>query len=85
MRICVLTFHRAYSYGACLQAYSTWKYLESLGVDCKFISYENDYEARMRNGRWKKYENFLTKGKIRVKKILFCEATTPIPDLKEII
>lgn len=71
MRICVLTFHKAYSYGACLQAYATWNYLTALGIECKFIDYENEYEARMRNGKWVKYEGFVSKGKIILKKFLF--------------
>lgn len=71
MRIIVVTFHKAYSYGACLQAYATWKFFESKGMECLFLDYENNYEARIRNGKWLKYEN--TKGKIKllIKKIIF--------------
>lgn len=71
MRICILTFHKSLSYGACLQAYATWKYLSSLGIECKFIDYENEYEARMRNGMWLKYEKFFSKVKIIIKKLFF--------------
>lgn len=71
MKVYVLTYHRSYSYGACLQAYATWKYLEDKGVECKFINYENEYEARMRNGKWLQYESIKSKIAIITKKIFF--------------
>lgn len=48
---------------------------------------QNQKYAIVSNGMLSKpeLENLENQYKIRVKKILHCEATTPIPDLKEII
>ena len=43
MNIGVLTFHRAYNYGARLQCYALTCYLKSLGHDVKVIDYYPDY------------------------------------------
>lgn len=39
MRICTITCHKVYNYGACLQAYALQKYLQSQGHDVKIIDY----------------------------------------------
>lgn len=71
MRILILTFHKAYSYGACLQAYATLKYFENKGYEVAFIDYENAYEARGRNGKWIYYSDTKEKLKFLIKKIFF--------------
>lgn len=43
MNIGILTFHRAYNYGARLQCYALTKYLQSLGHSVKVIDYYPDY------------------------------------------
>jgi hypothetical protein len=48
MRIGVLTYHRSYSYGACLQAYATVAFLNEKGYTAELIDYTNAYEQRFR-------------------------------------
>ena len=43
MKIGVLTFHRAYNYGARLQCFALTHYLQSFGHDVKVIDYYPDY------------------------------------------
>ena len=40
-KIGVLTFHRAYNYGAVIQAYSIQNVIEDIGYDCEIIDYVN--------------------------------------------
>lgn len=44
--VLMTTFHKALSYGGCLQAYATFRVIESLGCNVKVIDFENPYEAR---------------------------------------
>ncbi|MGL5822885.1 MAG: polysaccharide pyruvyl transferase family protein [Sarcina sp.] len=41
MKIGILTFHKAYNYGAVLQAYALQKSFTKVGVDCELIDYMN--------------------------------------------
>lgn len=43
MKICTITCHDVYNYGASLQAYALQQYLSSLGHDVKIIDYKPDY------------------------------------------
>lgn len=43
MRIGILTFHRAYNYGAVLQCYALQQYLSSLGHDVEVIDYRQKW------------------------------------------
>lgn len=43
-RALIITYHHSYSYGACLQAWATWKIIESMGFDTSFIDYRNEVE-----------------------------------------
>lgn len=45
-KIGVLTFHRADSYGAHLQAYATVAFLNQSGYDAELVDYTNKYEQR---------------------------------------
>ena len=45
-KIGVLTFHRADSYGAHLQAYATVAFLNQSGYDAELVDYTNQYEQR---------------------------------------
>jgi hypothetical protein len=49
----ILTFHRAYNYGAQLQAYALQKTIEKLGYECEFIDYRNigEMDVRIYEGR----------------------------------
>lgn len=47
-KIGVLTYHRSYSYGACLQAYATVAFLNERGYSAELIDYTNAYEQRFR-------------------------------------
>lgn len=53
MKIGILTFHRAYNYGAILQAYCLQEYLKSLGHDVYIIDYKptfiSKYKPTLRN------------------------------------
>lgn len=43
MKLGILTFHRAISYGAVLQAYALNTFLKEQGYDAEIIDYRNDY------------------------------------------
>lgn len=40
----IITLHKSYSYGACLQAYATKQIIEKLGFHADFVNYVNDNE-----------------------------------------
>lgn len=48
MKIGIITFHKSYSYGACLQAYATVAFLNEMGYEAELIDYTNVYEQRFR-------------------------------------
>ncbi len=49
-KIGIITLFNCYNYGAVLQAYATYKYIESLGYkNVEIIDYENKYESKMKN------------------------------------
>ena len=37
MRVGIITIHNSPNYGACLQAFALWKYIEQQGCDCEII------------------------------------------------
>lgn len=43
----ILTFCDSYNYGAALQAFATYRFLTSIGYNCKFIGYRNPNEAKL--------------------------------------
>lgn len=45
----IVTYHKALSYGGCLQAYATLLLLEDEGFTARFLDYENPYEARKKS------------------------------------
>ena len=44
MKICTITCHDVYNYGASLQAFALQYYLQSLGHDVRIIDYKPDYQ-----------------------------------------
>lgn len=60
-KIGVITFHKAHSYGAQLQAYATVEFLNNQGYVAEIIDYVNSYEQRFQkifrsdNGKWTGY------------------------------
>ena len=48
-KVGLITLHRTFSYGACLQSYATWNVLHDLGYNVEFIDFENPYEANQKN------------------------------------
>jgi len=46
MKIGILTYHRAYNYGALFQAYGLMKYLQLMGHDAELIDYWPTYHAK---------------------------------------
>lgn len=55
MNIGVVTFHRAYNYGVCLQAFATTYFLKEQGFCVELIDYTNPYEQRIQ--KWSYKEN----------------------------
>ncbi|WP_407383585.1 polysaccharide pyruvyl transferase family protein [Ruminococcus sp.] len=45
MKVALLSFHNAYNYGACLQAYALQEAVRELGADCEYIDYVNGTRA----------------------------------------
>lgn len=45
MKAALISFHNAYNYGACLQAYALQEAVDRLGVDCEYIDYINERRA----------------------------------------
>ena len=43
MKIGIMTFHRAWNYGAVLQVYALQQSIRSRGYDCEIVDYRNDY------------------------------------------
>lgn len=70
-RIKLITYHDAWSYGACLQTIATTKVLESLGHAVEVINYHNPYESRYRNGNLLRYTSLREFLKIIIKKFFF--------------
>lgn len=46
MKVGILTFHRAFNYGAVLQCYALQEFLKSCGHDVQIIDYQNRYLLR---------------------------------------
>lgn len=71
-KVGIVTYHKALSYGACLQAFATYRCLSAItNYDVGLVDYENEYEARQKSWR------FLFSGKPKevfttlVKRLLF--------------
>ena len=45
MKAALISFHNAYNYGACLQAYALQEAVRELGADCEYIDYVNPTRA----------------------------------------
>ena len=52
MKICTITRHNVYNYGATLQAYALQEYLKSLGNDVKIIDYRPVYDIGHYGFHW---------------------------------
>lgn len=59
MKIGILTYHRAYSYGAKLQAYALTTYLTSIGFKAEVIDYGNIGEEKLRKIGTKNLKDFI--------------------------
>lgn len=59
MRIGILTYHRAYSYGAKLQAYALATYLRQLGHDAEDVDYGSIGEQKLRKIGTKSVKDFI--------------------------
>ena len=59
MRIGILTYHRAYSYGAKLQAYALATYLRQLGHDAEDVDYGSIGEQKLRKIGMKSLKDFI--------------------------
>lgn len=61
MKAALISFHNAYNYGACLQAYALQEAVTKMGIECEYIDYLNERRAggykmsvRIRNSLKKK-------------------------------
>ncbi len=70
-KIGIVTFHRSYSYGACLQTYATYKYLENLNNYVEVIDYLNDYEQRNHKLLFKENNRLIGYVKSLMKNIIY--------------
>ena len=73
MKIGIITVHKSPNYGACLQAYALWKYMEQQGNDCEIIDlyrpYQEDYVPSKRFQLMRQNTSFASRCKKAVKKI----------------
>lgn len=58
LKINLLTFHRALSYGAVLQTYAMTKVLESMGHQVEIIDFQKPFLPTMPTGWWSFMKNF---------------------------
>lgn len=66
MKIGILTYHRTYNYGGCLQALATRTILERMGHEVYYIDYWPQYHAEeYKLFNRQKYRNLSLKGKLR--------------------
>lgn len=74
MKIGIITIHKSPNYGACLQAYALWKYMEQQGNDCEIIDlyrpYQEDYVPSKRFQLMRQNTSFASRCKKAVKKML---------------
>lgn len=74
MKIGIITVHKSPNYGACLQAYALWKYMEQQGNDCEIIDlyrpYQEDYVPSKRFQLMRQNTSFASRCKKAVKKML---------------
>ena len=45
MKVALISFHNAYNYGACLQAYALQEAVSETGAECEYIDYINKRRA----------------------------------------
>lgn len=74
MKIGIITIHNSPNYGACLQAFALWKYLEMQGHDVEIIDlyrpYQKEYVPSKRFKRMRQNTSFANRCKQIIKKIL---------------
>lgn len=74
MKIGIITIHKSPNYGACLQAYAIWKYLEQKGNDCEIIDlyrpYQDEYVPSKRFKPMRQHTSFVSRCKQAIKKML---------------
>lgn len=58
-RVGIMTYHRAYSYGAKLQAYALVKYLNSIGLQAEDVDYGSIGEEKLRKIGTKSIKDFI--------------------------
>lgn len=74
MKIGIITIHKSPNYGACLQSYALWKYIEQQGCECEIIDlcrpYQKEYVPSKKFHLMRQHNTFIDKCKYLVKKIL---------------
>ena len=71
-RIGIITIHNSPNYGACLQSFALYKYIEQLGYECELIDLYRPHEDKFkRSKRYVAYrEGFIVKMKSIIKRML---------------
>lgn len=64
MKVGIITIHNSPNYGACLQAYALWAYINQQGIDCEIIDlyrpYQKEYISSRRFVPMRKREHILS-------------------------
>lgn len=61
MKIGIITIHNSPNYGACLQSYALWKYLEDQGHNVEIIDLYRPYQKEyIKSNKFKAYKNPVT-------------------------
>lgn len=84
-KIGIVTFHRSTSFGACLQAFATYKFLQKKGFEPEMVDYVNKEEQKFKslmykeNGRLSGYITSLAKN-VLLKKRYYAEKSFGHPE-----
>lgn len=66
MRIGIITIHNSPNYGACLQSYALWKYLEDQGHDVEIIDLYRPYQKEyIKSNKYKPRQKISYKNRIK--------------------
>ena len=80
---CVFTFHRAWNYGACLQAMATVEAFREIGINARIADYVNPNEQAGKHGAAASLKNALLHKKKYASRAFeseLCDADNPISD-----
>lgn len=67
-KIGVITIHNSPNYGACLQSFALYRYIEQLGYECELIDLHRPHEKDFRSS--KKYIAYREGARLKIKRII---------------